>query len=83
MNPLQYCMRETRETRRLGAAAVDLCYVACGRFDGFWEYSLSPWDVAAGSLIVQEAGGIVTDFIGGEAILLRLDITDKQSSKYH
>jgi myo-inositol-1(or 4)-monophosphatase len=48
--------------RRDGAAALDLCYVAAGRFDGFWEYELKPWDVAAGMLIVQEAGGRTTDF---------------------
>jgi len=53
--------------RRLGSAAIDLCWVACGRFDGFWEYNLQAWDVAAGYLIVQEAGGIVTDFEGGDA----------------
>ncbi len=48
--------------RRLGSAALDLCWVACGRFDGFWEYNLQPWDIAAGYLIVEEAGGVVTDF---------------------
>lgn len=48
--------------RRLGSAALDLCWVACGRFDGFWEYNLNPWDIAAGYLIVEEAGGMVTDF---------------------
>jgi len=48
--------------RRLGSAALDLCWVACGRFDGFWEYNLNAWDVAAGYLIVEEAGGTVTDF---------------------
>jgi myo-inositol-1(or 4)-monophosphatase len=51
--------------RRDGAAALDLCYVACGRFDGFWELNLSPWDTAAGALIVTEAGGGVTNFTGG------------------
>jgi myo-inositol-1(or 4)-monophosphatase len=51
--------------RRTGAAALDLCYVAAGRFDGFWEMKLHPWDTAAGALIVQEAGGRVTDFKGG------------------
>ena len=51
--------------RRDGAAALDLCNVACGRFDGFWELNLSPWDTAAGVLIVTEAGGRVTDFSGG------------------
>lgn len=50
--------------RRDGAAALDLCYVACGRFDGFWELNLSPWDTAAGALIVTEAGGRVTNFSG-------------------
>lgn len=50
--------------RRLGSAAIDLCWVACGRFDGFWEYNLNSWDVAAGYLIVQEAGGTITNFEG-------------------
>ncbi|MES2704798.1 MAG: inositol monophosphatase family protein [Bacteroidota bacterium] len=50
--------------RRLGSAAIDLCWVACGRFDGFWEYNLNAWDVAAGYLMVEEAGGKVTDFEG-------------------
>lgn len=52
--------------RRCGAAALDLAYVACGRFDGFWELKLNPWDVAAGSLLVEEAGGQVTNFRGGK-----------------
>src|SRR3984893_2793585 len=51
--------------RRDGAAALDLCYLACGRFDGVWELNLSPWDTAAGALIVAEAGGRITDFAGG------------------
>ena len=51
--------------RRMGAAAIDLCYVASGRFDGFWELKLNPWDTAAGSLMVLEAGGKLTDFRGG------------------
>lgn len=50
--------------RRLGAAALDLCYTACGRFDGFWEAGLRPWDMAAGALIVEEAGGRCSDFSG-------------------
>lgn len=53
-----------RGIRRAGSAALDLCYLACGRFDGFWELKLSPWDTAAGHLIVKEAGGRVTDFAG-------------------
>ena len=52
--------------RRTGSAALDLCYVAAGRFDGFWEVRLSPWDMAAGSVIVREAGGILTNFSGGD-----------------
>jgi myo-inositol-1(or 4)-monophosphatase len=50
--------------RRAGSAALDLCYVACGRFDGFWELKLKPWDIAAGALIVAEAGGTLSDFSG-------------------
>jgi len=56
--------RQTAGVRRAGSAALDLCYVACGRFDGFWELVLAPWDIAAGLLIVREAGGIVTDVEG-------------------
>jgi myo-inositol-1(or 4)-monophosphatase len=55
--------------RRLGSAAIDLAYVAAGRFDGFWEISIHPWDIAAGSLIVTEAGGRVTDVRGGPDFL--------------
>lgn len=55
---------KTRAVRRDGAAALDLCYVACGRFDGFWELTLHPWDVAAGLLIVQESGGMITRLDG-------------------
>jgi len=54
----------THGVRRAGSAALDLCYVACGRFDGFWEFNLNPWDTAAGVLIIQEAGGKVTRFDG-------------------
>jgi len=62
---LEYFMRHTHGVRRIGAAAVDLCYLACGRVDGFFEYNLNAWDVAAGALIVEEAGGRVFDFKGG------------------
>jgi myo-inositol-1(or 4)-monophosphatase len=55
----------THGVRRAGSAALDLCYVASGRVDGFWEFNLNPWDTAAGVLLVQEAGGKVTDFSGG------------------
>lgn len=58
-------LNDTHGIRRLGSAAVDLAYVACGRIEGFFEYNLNPWDVAAGAFIVQQAGGVVTDFGGG------------------
>jgi len=57
-------VKSARGIRRDGSAALDLCYVAAGRFEGFWELKLQPWDVAAGSLIVEEAGGRVSDFSG-------------------
>src|ERR1019366_5996059 len=62
----QYFMKNTHGLRRLGSAATDLAYVACGRFDGFYEYSLQPWDVAAGAFIVKQAGGKITDFTGND-----------------
>ena len=55
-----------RGVRRAGSAALDFAYVAAGRLDGFWEMTLSPWDMAAGIILVQEAGGHVTDFFGGD-----------------
>jgi myo-inositol-1(or 4)-monophosphatase len=55
-------LKHARAIRRLGSAAIDFCYVANGVFDGFWEVSLHPWDICAGKLIVEEAGGLVTDF---------------------
>jgi myo-inositol-1(or 4)-monophosphatase len=60
--------------RRLGSAALDLCYVAAGRFDGFWEVNLNPWDMAAGVLLVQEAGGKVTDFSNGVSSIYKKQI---------
>ncbi|MGB3114552.1 MAG: inositol monophosphatase family protein [Candidatus Omnitrophota bacterium] len=65
----------TQAVRRLGSAALDLCYVACGRFDGFWELGLNPWDMAAGQLVVKEAGGIVTTMRGGPFDIFKKDIT--------
>ncbi|MFH1552482.1 MAG: inositol monophosphatase family protein [Candidatus Omnitrophota bacterium] len=57
-------LKNAQAVRRAGSAAIDLCYVACGRFDGFWELGLNPWDTAAGQLIVKEAGGVVTKLNG-------------------
>jgi myo-inositol-1(or 4)-monophosphatase len=65
----KHLMQFSRGLRRPGSAATDLAYVACGRFDAFYEYSLSPWDVAAGVLLVTEAGGSVTDFNGGNTAI--------------
>jgi len=60
--------------RRAGAAALDLASVACGRFEGFWEMQLSPWDIAAGTLLVREAGGVVTTFEGAECPVARTSV---------
>jgi len=60
-------MRETAGVRRAGSASLDLADVACGRYEGFWELMLAPWDIAAGILLVREAGGIVTDLTGAPA----------------
>ena len=74
MELFKWCMKNTRGVRRLGSAAIDLAYVACGRVDGFFEYGLSPWDVAAGAFIVQQAGGKVTDFSGENDFLFGKEI---------
>ncbi|MGE4095142.1 MAG: inositol monophosphatase family protein [Candidatus Binatia bacterium] len=70
----QAFMTRTQGVRRVGSASLDLCYVACGRADAFWEWRLHPWDTAAGSLIVEEAGGTMSDFIGQP-----FDITGEQT----
>lgn len=61
--------RKSQEVRRLGSAALDLCYVACGRLDGYWEMKIKPHDIAAGIAILREAGGTVTDYTGGNDML--------------
>jgi len=66
MKSLEYFMENSHGIRRLGSAATDLAYVACGRFDAFYEYSLSPWDVAGGTFILKQAGGKVSDFSGSD-----------------
>ncbi|QRR01764.1 inositol monophosphatase family protein [Dyadobacter sandarakinus] len=71
---LELLMQRTHGIRRMGAAAVDLAYVAAGRFDGFYEYNLNSWDMAAGTLMIREAGGKVTDFKGGDNYLFGGDI---------
>jgi myo-inositol-1(or 4)-monophosphatase len=74
MNLLQDCFRLSRGMRRIGSAATDLAYVAAGRFDGFFEYGLNPWDVAAGCLLVTEAGGKVSDFSRGSKYIFENEI---------
>ncbi len=79
--------KKAQAVRRLGSAALDLCYTACGRFDGYWEIKLSPWDQAAGSLILKEAEGMITDFknnefsIYGEEVLATNGLIHTQMQK--
>lgn len=83
MELFKYFMKNTHGLRRLGSAATDLAYVACGRFEGFYEYSLQPWDVAAGSFIVQQAGGKVTDFKGEENYIFGKEIVAGNSACFN
>ena len=69
MASLREFMKSTHGVRRLGSAAIDLAYVACGRYDAFYEYHLKPWDVAAGTVLIRQAGGRVCDFEGGSNFL--------------
>lgn len=74
LNHFSRLLMASQEVRRDGSAAWDLCQVAAGRLDGFWELKLKPWDVAAGSLIVREAGGVVSDFKGGKDYIYSSEI---------
>ena len=71
---LEAIMRATSGIRRTGSAALDLAYVAAGRYDGFWEFGLAPWDIAAGILLVREAGGYVSDMAGGHEMMTTGDV---------
>jgi myo-inositol-1(or 4)-monophosphatase len=71
---LKELMQKSRGLRRMGAAAIDLAYTACGRFEGFFEVNLKPWDVAAGKIIIEEAGGRVTNFKGGDDVIFSGEI---------
>lgn len=74
LNLLKNLMKNSHGLRRIGAASIDLAYTACGRFEGFFEYNLKPWDVAAGKIIIEEAGGTVTNFSGGLDVVFKGEI---------
>lgn len=76
-------LEKSHGIRRLGSAAIDLAYVACGRLEGFFEYNLNPWDVAAGTFIVQQAGGTVTDFKGGSNFLFGGELCASNGSMHN
>ena len=78
----KHLLQNSRGARRLGSAAADLAYTACGRYDGFFEYGLSPWDVCAGGLLVKNAGGMVTDFRGTENYIFGKQIIATNNSVY-
>ena len=83
LNMLRDFIQQTTGIRRAGAAALDLAYVAAGRLDGFWESGLQTWDVAAGSLLIREAGGLVGDFNGGESWFETGDIVAANPKVFH
>lgn len=80
---LTHLMHGTRGLRRMGSAAIDLAYTACGRFDAFYELNLSPWDIAAGILLVEEAGGTVTDFKGEPEVIFGKQIVAGNQPIHH
>lgn len=82
MNSLSHFCKTTHGIRRLGSASVDLAYVACGRFEAFYEYGLHPWDIAAGIILVREAGGKVSDFNGSEKNISGDTVVAANSSIY-
>ena len=82
MNSLSHFCKTTHGIRRLGSASVDMAYVACGRFEAFYEYGLHPWDIAAGILLVREAGGKVSDFSGNEKNLNGDEVIAANSNVY-
>jgi myo-inositol-1(or 4)-monophosphatase len=77
-----WMLRNTHGVRRMGSAAIDMAYVACGRYEVFFEYSLNPWDVAAGTLLVREAGGVVSDFSGSRDNITGAEIIASNKAVY-
>ena len=82
MNCLEYFIKNTHGVRRMGSAAIDLAYVACGRFDAFFEFGLNLWDVSAGILLIREAGGKVSDFSGANDNLSGMEIVASNNNVY-
>ena len=82
ISAMHYFMLNSHGLRRLGSAATDLAYVAAGRFEAFWEYGLLAWDVAAGAIIVKQAGGKVSDFKGGNNFLFNGEIIASNDDYY-
>lgn len=82
LNSMDYFMKNSHGLRRLGSAATDIAYVACGRYDGFYEYGLNPWDIAAGLLLVKEAGGRIADFHGHPNPLFSENLVCANSNNY-
>ncbi|MBN1598963.1 MAG: inositol monophosphatase [Bacteroidales bacterium] len=83
MKTLDHFFNHSHGVRRLGSAATDLAYVACGRYDAFYEYNLNSWDVAAGAFIVQQAGGKVSDFSGGDNFIFGKEIIASNNFIFH
>jgi myo-inositol-1(or 4)-monophosphatase len=83
MADLAVVMAKAGNLRRLGAAALDLCFVAAGYYDGFWERNLQAWDIAAGIIIVKEAGGFVTDADGGAEMLAKGSVCAGNEAIHH
>lgn len=80
---LKELIEKSHGIRRLGSAAIDLAYVACGRLEGFYEYGLNPWDVSAGVIIVKQAGGVVSDFKGGSDFIEGREIIASNKNIYN
>jgi myo-inositol-1(or 4)-monophosphatase len=83
LKSFEYFLRNSQGVRRMGSASIDLAYVACGRFEAFYEYGLNPWDVAAGTILIREAGGIVSDFSGNEKNLTGMEIVAANNLVYN
>jgi myo-inositol-1(or 4)-monophosphatase len=76
---LEYLMKNSQGVRRMGSAAIDLAYVACGKYEAFFEYGLKPWDIAAGTILIREGGGRVSDFYGNDKNISGLNIVASNS----